>query len=363
MVKEAAAKASKKDEPKASAKSALLQLCEENAWDEVRAKLKGGRVSSKQLAFASADGLTALALACLEEVLDVVELLLKTGSDPGAADAEGTNCLHIAATLSNAKLLKLLLGAGGGRKVAEVINRVDQAGNTPLHLAVEPADEADAPDAAQCVEVLLKHGASTAIKNEDGKAPLELATLAAVRKVFDAAGVRNRSAGRSRKAGADDSKSTATRDEPTTSSPCSQVDAETLAAYLYRHAETARQRHAALVTKLRTEEAAEAAIAAETAALQAELEQYRGWISETREGGSAYRLSKALVEERERRCALEKELGALRSRLSELYGQLQHAVKAAKSETPQQTQARAADEALVHLTRLRQLSQTAGKHA
>ena len=39
--------------------------------------------------------------------------------------------------------------------------------------------------------------------------------------------------------------------------PAPSIDAETLAAYLYKHAETARQRHVALEAKLRAEEAAE----------------------------------------------------------------------------------------------------------
>ena len=85
----------------ASAKSALLQLCEKQAWDDVRAMLtnKKTKVKKEQLAHTSDEGLTPLAHACLEEVLDVVELLLKAGADPMAADPEGTNCVHIALSL------------------------------------------------------------------------------------------------------------------------------------------------------------------------------------------------------------------------------------------------------------------------
>ena len=46
-------------------------------------------------------------------------------------------------------------------------------------------------------------------------------------------------------------------DEEASIDPPPAVDAQTLSAYLYQHAETARQRSAALEAKLRAEEAAE----------------------------------------------------------------------------------------------------------
>ena len=133
------------------------------------------------------------------------------------------------------------------------------------------------------------------------------------------------------------------------------VDAETLAAYLYRHAEVARRRHNDIQSKLDDEVAAEGALRKESQTLLAEFAQYQGWINEDIEGGSTYRLSKDLVEERERRDTLESEISVLRSTLSQLSGTLQELVKQAKMETPAATQARAANEALNNLARLKAL--------
>ena len=166
----------------------LLTLCENEAWDEVIAKLKAGKVPSKQLAFANDEGLRVLHLACLEERLDVVELLLQAGADPWASDNEGTNCLHIAATLSSPPMLKLLLEAPQKKGSKANVDAADQQGSTALHLAVEPADETDAQAAAECAELLLKAGASISAQNAAGKtAKSDLAILAEVRSVVDAA--------------------------------------------------------------------------------------------------------------------------------------------------------------------------------
>ena len=165
----------------------LLTLCENEAWDEVIAKLKAGKVPSKQLAFANDEGLRVLHLACLEERLDVVELLLQAGADPWASDNEGTNCLHIAATLSSPPMLKLLLEAPQKKGSKANVDAADQQGSTALHPAVEPADETDAQAAAECAELLLKAGASISAQNAAGKTASDLAILAEVRSVVDAA--------------------------------------------------------------------------------------------------------------------------------------------------------------------------------
>ena len=161
----------------ASAKSALLSLCEGGKWDEVR-ELVANKVKKEQLAYAGEDGVTSLATACLEEVLDVVELLLKAGADPMAADSDGMNCLHLAAQLSNAALLKLLLDLPAKKPD---VNKADKSGNTPLHFAVEPSDAADAAAAGECVTMLLNYGANAAAKNGDGNTAQDLASLGEVK--------------------------------------------------------------------------------------------------------------------------------------------------------------------------------------
>ena len=117
------------------------------------------------------------------------------------------------------------------------------------------------------------------------------------------------------------------------------------------------------MAKLHAEQAAEAATRAEVAALSAELEQYEGWIADTLEGGGVYRLSKALIEERDRRAALERETSALRSKLAVVSSHVNGLTEHAAREPPQAVQARAADDALRHLNRLREISADAAADA
>ena len=126
--------------------------------------------------------------------------------------------------------------------------------------------------------------------------------------------------------------------------PPPSTAAETIAALLYRHAETARQRSAAIQARLEAEEAAEAAVRAESRALEAEVSQYRGWISEELEGGAAYRLSKNLHDERDRCVALEEQVRGLKLHLAEMATELRALVQHAEQEPAEVVQQRAAHE-------------------
>ena len=140
--------------------------------------------------------------------------------------------------------------------------------------------------------------------------------------------------------------------------PAPSIDAETVAVYLHQHAKTAAQRTAVLVARLRAEEAAEAAAIAETEIIQAELEQYNGWMEERLEGGANYIMSKQLHEERNRRSSLADVVADLRGRLVGLSGDLQVLVGESQ-ETLEQRQVRAADEALSALERLQRINEAA----
>ena len=139
--------------------------------------------------------------------------------------------------------------------------------------------------------------------------------------------------------------------------PPPSIDAETLAAYLYMHAETARQKSAVLDAKMRHEEAAEALALAETEALRAELAQYHGWLAKEVEGGEGFRLSVRLSEERKKRAALEEDVVKLRIQLGGIMGKVKQLD--VHGETPEQQQVTGADAALGSLERLRRLSEQA----
>ena len=148
-----------------------------------------------------------------------------------------------------------------------------------------------------------------------------------------------------------DASSAATSALPSTA-PIDFETAETLAAHLFTHAAAVRDRHAQLEADIVSEEAATTAVRGETAALQAELEQYEGWLSGELEGGAAYRMSKELHDEHEKRTSAEAEVTALRTKLATMSTHLQALVQQSRN-LPQTQQARAADDALAHLALLR----------
>ena len=93
-------------------------------------------------------------------------------------DSDGTTCLHIAATLSNAPLAQLLLDT-------ELPLEIDQqdfaGGSTALHMAVTPDDPSKAEAAARFVALLLESGADATVRDKAGKVASDYAELAPVR--------------------------------------------------------------------------------------------------------------------------------------------------------------------------------------
>ncbi len=101
----------------------------------------------------SADGKTALYLACQEGHVDVAELLLKQGSDPSVrAEESGWTPLIAASSCGHSAVVQLLLNNG-----ADVDHR-SYAGRTALM-------EADENGHGDTTKTLLRAGASPAIGN------------------------------------------------------------------------------------------------------------------------------------------------------------------------------------------------------
>ncbi|XP_070590335.1 NF-kappa-B inhibitor epsilon [Erythrolamprus reginae] len=121
------------------------------------------------------NGSTALHLACQQQSLECVELLLslkkpasamqtrKTVQDLQLQNWQGLTCLHISTLKGNLQLMALLVQNGADINVQD-----GTSGKTPLHLAVENHDEV-------AVRYLLRLGAQVDSQMYNGCTPLHLA--------------------------------------------------------------------------------------------------------------------------------------------------------------------------------------------
>jgi uncharacterized protein len=94
--------------------------------------------------------------------------LLDAGADIHAADKNGVTPLHHAVRFRSPTAVETLLRRGAA--VNQVCKR---SGSTPLHRAVTstgaPETAGKLDEAKQIVEILLRYGADTSIKNKSGK--------------------------------------------------------------------------------------------------------------------------------------------------------------------------------------------------
>eukprot|EP00095_Tigriopus_kingsejongensis_P010213 snap_masked-scaffold78_size404448-processed-gene-2.3 protein:Tk10213 transcript:snap_masked-scaffold78_size404448-processed-gene-2.3-mRNA-1 annotation:"b-cell lymphoma 3-encoded protein" len=112
------------------------------------------------------DQMTPLHLAVQENSMEVVEILLAFGADPGVNDRRGNTSFHVATVNKCPTTLRLLVKHIRGK---DCINRLNEFGITPLHIATLNGDSASA-------EVLTKHGADPSIPDAiQGLTPLSMA--------------------------------------------------------------------------------------------------------------------------------------------------------------------------------------------
>jgi ankyrin repeat protein len=115
----------------------------------------------------SQDGFSPLGLAAFFKRREVVRYLLDAGADTRPASRQGGfTPLHSAVATDagsvDVEIVRLLLDKGGDP------NAQAQSGSTPLHTVGFTGDR-------ESLDLLLKHGADRAIKNNDGKTAADIA--------------------------------------------------------------------------------------------------------------------------------------------------------------------------------------------
>ena len=114
----------------------------------------------------SADGRSPLLVASCLRDLTIVTRLVKAGADVRATDAERQTCLNLAVCHGHADTVRYLVS------FPEVdLNHQGSKNHTALHLAVQEKH-------ADMVQVLIDAGADIETKNDEGRSPLLLASLA-----------------------------------------------------------------------------------------------------------------------------------------------------------------------------------------
>lgn len=110
----------------------------------------------------SQDGQSALVLACIQDRDDLVADLLTHGADVRVSETDGTTPLHVAASIANAGIARLLIGGGAN------VNAIDSIGQTPLMVAARAGSE-------HVTEELLRAHANAKARDKVGRNALHWA--------------------------------------------------------------------------------------------------------------------------------------------------------------------------------------------
>lgn len=146
--------------------------------------LELGGQARKDLNYRDKNGKTPLHLAAEAAQPTIFQVMLNRGADPFVQTEQGWTALHWCAQTTNTACLKILLnsdkfsGAGSNpqAKKKELIEMKNDAGRTALMLASSRDTE------AECVKLLLDHGADKAATDKAGNSASSLATKAGRRK-------------------------------------------------------------------------------------------------------------------------------------------------------------------------------------
>lgn len=138
----------------------LHHAAAQNQWRTCQYLISRGADVNQKLAPVNA---SPLLWAARHGHVYIVKLLLDNGANPAVADSSGFGLLHLAVHSSNVLMVSYAV------HLEIDVNAPDVGKRTPLHWAIVQGDHLS-------VEVLLKAGASSNIKDGEGALPLQLAS-------------------------------------------------------------------------------------------------------------------------------------------------------------------------------------------
>jgi uncharacterized protein len=112
-------------------------------------------------------GNTCLMLACDLEDFNLVNLFLSKNADLDVSNKFKQTALHIAAGKRSLNILRLLVNSDN-LDIVKKINKQNEEGNTPLHIAVDNSNK-------DMVDFLLKREANKHIRNKKGLRAIDIA--------------------------------------------------------------------------------------------------------------------------------------------------------------------------------------------
>jgi uncharacterized protein len=112
-------------------------------------------------------GNTCLMLACDLEDFNLVNLFLSKNADLDVSNKFKQTALHIAAGKRSLNILRLLVNSDN-LDIVKKINKQNEEGNTPLHIAVDNSNK-------DMVDFLLKRKANKHVRNKNGLRPVDIA--------------------------------------------------------------------------------------------------------------------------------------------------------------------------------------------
>lgn len=172
LVLEAAAKGSVLTLKKFKSAKGDLNLQDSNGLTPLMQAVANGQSKAVQyllqqkvnLELQNENGDTALAMALGNDQDQIAVDLIKAGAKTNVVGGEDKNTMtFMAASVNATKALELLI-----KKAPDQLNEKNKKGDTPLHEAARFGSE-------KTLQILIKAGADKALKNNEGKTPLDIA--------------------------------------------------------------------------------------------------------------------------------------------------------------------------------------------